>query len=77
MKSALTAFRNFRTLCRTGIVKHFLAEQLKAGATIHLPLDELEPINLAFGLTIQANRQLYLILRMKRTNLRSPIRSTL
>lgn len=38
-----------RTLCRTGIVEHFLAEEFEAGATVHLTLDELKPVDLALS----------------------------
>jgi hypothetical protein len=52
-------------------------EQVEIGTPIHDTLDDFQAIDLTLNLTIQANRQLYLIPRMKRMNLRSPIRSIL
>ncbi len=46
------------------------AQQVKFCPTKHLALDKLEPIDMAFDPTIRTNRQLYLIKRLKRMNLR-------
>ena len=42
----------FRTFCGSGRPKHTQTEQVKVSAPIHLALNELEAINLAFGLAI-------------------------
>src|SRR3982750_4899460 len=37
--------------------EHALAEQVEAGATVHLPLDQLEPSDLALGLAAAPGRR--------------------
>jgi len=44
--------RVFRKLCRARLVQDFAAQQVKAGATKHLALDELDTVDLSLGLTI-------------------------
>src|SRR3954467_13364296 len=46
--------RSFRGSCRK---ENALAEQVEAGATIHLPLDQLEPSDLALGLAAAPRRR--------------------
>jgi hypothetical protein len=42
----------FRTSCESRRPEYTKAEQIKMGATIHLAFDELETIDLAFGLAV-------------------------
>src|SRR4051794_41429086 len=46
--------RSFRGSCRK---ENALAEQVEAGATVHLPLDQLEPSDLPLGLAAAPRRR--------------------
>jgi hypothetical protein len=41
-----------RRLCGLGLLKNPEAQEIEACATVHLPFDELQSVNLAFDLTV-------------------------
>jgi hypothetical protein len=48
---------------------HPFAQEVELGATVHLPLDEFEAVNLTLDLTVWTNREMYPINQLNRMNL--------
>jgi hypothetical protein len=45
-------FRLFRRLCEVGLKQDLSAQEIKAGTTIHLTLDELKAVDMPLGPTV-------------------------